>query len=538
MNRNQPSNRRSLISLCAMLLLCSLSLSLMACSDNEADNNITEDHSREVRAAFANLLPQPAAITPGTQLLPRPQALTVSTALTEGCKTLLKETAATAGMSYAETADGEAFVRYQQDTTLPEEGYRLTIADEGITLQSATDRGAVWGIQTLRQLLKREALPEGTVTDSPRSAWRTYHLDVARHMFSIATLQQVIDELSACKISRFVLQLSDDQGWRMEMKRHPELTTTGAYRDFDEYDRQCQELAAEDEAYQLDPAYVQGSTYGGFYTQEQLAALVRYASERGVDIVPEIDMPGHCGAAIRTYPSLACHGKLEVSDDNDHFTYPICVSKEQTWTFVKDVLDELMAIFPSTYIHIGGDEFTSDNGSTDVNGWHDCPDCQQLKEELGYTSDRKLQTWFMQRVTRYLESNGRKAVAWDDAFDSANHDDVVYTFWRDWKTAQPGRITQTGHRLVVGDWGSFYLSATQTDDSREQLFDYNLTASYQGIILANVMGYQASTFTERIPNATILHRQIYPSIVVFGEKAWGSTRSWDSLKALIDKQKE
>lgn len=355
-------------------------------------------------------------------------------------------------------------------------------------------------------------------------------------MFGMATLQKIVDELSACKISRFVLQLSDDQGWRMEMGRHPKLTTVGAYREPDQYDRQCIEMAESDAAYTIDPTYMRSGIYGGYYTKAQLSQLVSYAALRGVDIVPEIDMPGHFGAGIRAYLWLACSGKLETSNDNDHFTYPICVSKDSTWTFIKDVLDELMEVFPSEYIHIGGDEFTSDNGSSAVNGWHDCPSCQQLKNELGYTSDRKLQTWFMQRVTQYLAQNGRKAVAWDDAFDSTNHDDVVYTFWRDRKNTQPGSITQTGHKMVCGDWSTFYLSASQSDQSREQLYNYNMTSRYQGIISSQLIGYQASTFTETIPNATILYRHFFPSILVFGERAWAGTHNWTAFKAWLDKQ--
>ena len=502
-------------------------MSLFLCSCTEPVHDIT-DYQLDPSEIDYSVIPRLNQVVPGESLVSLPQTVTVSTDLPKACREMLGETFRQMGVSMQEGTNATSFIRCEK-SALPSEAYTLTSDGNYITLGAADPKGMVWATQTLRQLTLNNEIPMGEIKDAPAYAWRCVHLDVARHMFDLSTLKTLIDQMSFYKINYLLLQLSDDQGWRMEIKSFPKLAQTGAWRDFDGSDKECMARAATNKDMEIDPQFIKDGRYGGYYTQEQLSELVTYASERGVDIIPEIDMPGHMGAAISAYSWLACHGKVERSNGGNGFTYPICAGKKQTYDFVDKVLDEVMSIFPCKYIHIGEDEFTED-GSADVNGWKDCVDCIALKKSENLASDLALQQYFMDKVAKYVRSKGKKPLAWDDAFDEGQNQDITYTFWRDWKGLEAGKITQTGHDLVFGEWSHFYLSADQSDQWLTELYNYDYNDNFPGILSNKLKGFQASTFTEFIPNRNILFQHAFPAIQVFSERCWSHSRDWDSFK--------
>lgn len=484
------------------------------------------DSSRQVSASEVALIPQPQSVIYNGGGAIVPTAVSVSDQLTGTPYTLLESTVASWGGELTSQPNEQAFIQLTTDASLPDEGYKIRTTLDGITLEYASSRGLLWGIQTLRQILLQGTAYEGggrvipllTVSDKPEKDWRGFHIDVARHAFTVSYLKKVIDMLSFYKINKLQMHLTDDQGWRMEIKRYPELTAIGAWREFDEYDKRCQELAQTDASYVIDTRFIRNSSeYGGYYTQEELSQLVTYASERGIEIIPEIDMPGHFSAAIRAYPNLSCTGEAGWGTE---FSYPICAGKSETYEFLKNILDEVLAVFPSEYIHIGADEVEKDN-------WKSCPQCQQMIRDKGLMNVEELQNYFVEQMSDYVKSKGRKVMAWDDAFYKNNPLDLLYTYWRDWESQQPADITQSGHSLVFMEWGRFYLSGSSSDESLKSLYEFTFEPQFPGIVQSQVRGFQACVWTEMIPNERKFGQHVFPACQAFSEVAWGSERDWN-----------
>lgn len=484
------------------------------------------DSSRQVSASEVALIPQPQSVVYNGGGAIVPTAVSVSDQLTGTPYTLLESTVASWGGELTSQSNEQAFIQLTTDVSLPDEGYKIRTTLDGITLEYASPRGLLWGIQTLRQILLQgtayegggRVIPQLTVSDKPEKDWRGFHIDVARHAFTVSYLKKVIDMLSFYKINKLQMHLTDDQGWRMEIKRYPELTAIGAWREFDEYDKRCQELAQTDASYVIDTRFIRNSSeYGGYYTQEELSQLVTYASERGIEIIPEIDMPGHFSAAIRAYPNLSCTGEAGWGTE---FSYPICAGKSETYEFLKNILDEVLAVFPSEYIHIGADEVEKDN-------WKSCPQCQQMIRDKGLMNVEELQNYFVEQMSDYVKSKGRKVMAWDDAFYKNNPLDLLYTYWRDWESQQPADITQSGHSLVFMEWGRFYLSGSSSDESLKSLYEFTFEPQFPGIVQSQVRGFQACVWTEMIPNERKFGQHVFPACQAFSEVAWGSERDWN-----------
>ena len=300
-------------------------------------------------------------------------------------------------------------------------------------------------------------------------------------------------------------------------QKYPLLTQEGSWRDFDEYDKRCVELSQQDYNYEIDPRFVRnGSQYGGHYTQEEMKGLVSYALERGIDIVPEIDMPGHFSAAIKVYPELSCTGEAGWGEE---FSYPICPSRPENYQFVQSIIDEMVEIFPSEYFHIGADEVEKDN-------WEQCEVCQQLMQQEGYQKVDELQNRFVKIMTNYVKGKGKKVMGWDDAFLEKDPQDLIYTYWRDWLPDQPGKITQKGYPIVFMEWSRFYLSATPSDEGLSSLYNFEFEPQFPSIVKQNVLGFQACVWTEMIPNERKFGQHVFPSLQAFSELAWGSDRNW------------
>ncbi|MDX1440685.1 MAG: beta-N-acetylhexosaminidase, partial [Rubricoccaceae bacterium] len=280
------------------------------------------------------------------------------------------------------------------------EAFQLDASPSGVSINGATSEGVLWGVQTLRQLLPREfynpngeqraswLIPAVEISDEPRYPWRGSLMDVSRHFFSVDFVKRYIDLLSYLKMNVLHWHLTEDQAWRLEIDQYPRLTDIGAWR------------TEED-----------GSRYGGFYSKEEVREIVEYARVRGVMVVPEIEMPGHATAALVAYPELACSDPpTEVPNDWGVFPDIYCAGKPETFTFLENVLDEVTELFPSPYIHIGGDEVPKER-------WRDCEPCQEIIQRENLGDEDGLQAWFIQRIGEHLASRGKTLIGWDEILD-------------------------------------------------------------------------------------------------------------------------
>jgi hexosaminidase len=284
---------------------------------------------------------------------------------------------------------------------LGDEGYRLKVGRRRIDISAPRPAGLFYGIQTLRQLgLGAGPVPCAEIEDSPRFAWRGMLLDCCRHFMSLDTVKKYIDLLAGYKMNVFHWHLTEDQGWRLEIKRYPRLTEVGAWR------------------------IQNGKRYGGFYTQDEVREVVAYAAARHVTVVPEIEMPGHAVAAIAAYPELSCTGKpIAVETHWGIFNDVFCPGKESTFEFIQNVLDEVCELFPSTYIHIGGDECPK-------HYWKTCPDCQARIKAEGLKDENELQGYLTRRVDKYMLAKGRRIIGWDEILEGGVSKTAVVQSWR------------------------------------------------------------------------------------------------------------
>lgn len=422
-----------------------------------------------------------------------------------------------------------AFVRLSRDPSLATEAYRLRSDGSGIVIEAADDNGALWGVQTLRQLILQAALqgpagglrlPAVVIEDAPRFAWRGFHLDLARHMFTTDYLKKTIERLANYKINKLHLHLSDDQGWRLQSEAFPLLTETGGWRPFDKYDSICIRKSATDPTMVLDKRFLRDDTlYGGYYTREEMKEIIAHASRYGIEVIPEIDMPGHMSAAIKAYPWLSCSGAAGWGEE---FSHPLCTAKPEVRAFARKILDEVAELFSSPYIHIGADE-------VETSIWEQCPRCREEMRVMKMNSPRELQSRFVEEMHDHLTSIGKKTVVWDDAAEEKVSNEMLVTFWRDWKGENAAQIVERGHPMVFATWSHFYLSSRPSFKRLREIYRFDISKDYPGMSDELLMGYQACVWTEEIPTEAKLEEHLFPALQAFSERVWSSNRDWDAF---------
>ncbi len=418
---------------------------------------------------------------------------------------------------------------------LGEEGYRLAVEPQRIVISAARPGGVFYGIQTLRQLLSNAEAngSAGTwtaacceIVDKPRFSWRGQLLDVSRHFLPIEFVRANIDSLAELKLNVFHWHLTDDQGWRLEVPAYPSLTKIGAWR----VDRNAEPWWGRAEALPSETA-----SYGGFYSQQEVQAVVEYARLRGITIVPEIDMPGHSRAAIAAYPEISCDGvqrAVATGGIMDLNTY--CPGKEATFEFVASVLDSVMEQFPSEYIHIGGDECNK-------SAWRACADCQARMQAEGLASVEELQSYFIRRVETMINDHGRKLLGWDEILEGGLAPNAAVMSWR----GTNGGITaaKAGHEVVMTPSDFCYLDLKQGNPETEPELGYSqllLSTAYgydpmpQGFSAkeaALILGVQGNLWGESIQHAEHANYMLYPRLFAIAEVAWSvqSKRDWRSF---------
>lgn len=385
------------------------------------------------------------------------------------------------------------------------ESYTLTVTGDRVRITAGHPAGLFRGTQTVRQLAmaarQRDksgavSIPGMEIDDAPRFSWRGLNLDCSRHFPPKEYVKRCIDLMALYKLNVLHLHLTDDQGWRIEIKKYPKLTSIGAWRKADG-----------------------GGRYGGFYTQDDIRDIVAYARERHIMVVPEIEMPGHCQAALASYPHLSCTGKaFPVSRRWGIHKEIYCAGKEETFTFLEEVLDEVMELFPSPYIHVGGDECLKPR-------WKRCPRCQDriTREKLG--DENGLQSYFIRRMEKFISGRGRKLIGWDEILEGGLAPGATVQSWRGFQGALAA--AKSGHDTVVSPTSHTYFDYGLTYTNLAKVYSFEpVPAALTEIEARHVLGSEACMWTEFTPPDKI-DPMLYPRIIALAEVLWATADGRD-----------
>ncbi|WP_460219207.1 beta-N-acetylhexosaminidase [Psychroserpens sp. MEBiC05023] len=416
------------------------------------------------------------------------------------------------------------------DTIENDEGYTLTIESYQIKIKAKTDRGAFYGVQTLRQLLPEDfenhTMNENsvdiqciTITDAPQFQYRGMHLDVGRHLFSVDFIKKYIDALAMLKMNTFHWHLTEDQGWRIEIKSYPKLQEIAAFRN--------ETLIGH---YSDQPHQFDGKRYGGFYTQEEVKDIVAYAKMRHVTVIPEIELPGHAQAAISAYPNLGCTGaQVEVATKWGVFEHIYC-SKDETFDFLEDVLDEVIALFPGPYIHIGGDEAPKTQ-------WKACNKCQNRIKSENLKNEHELQNYFITRIETYLNSKGKQIIGWDEILEGGLAPNATVMSWRGTKGAI--EAAKQKHHVIMTPTSHCYFDYYQSTNPDEpiaiggflpleKVYHFNpIPAELNEADAKYVLGAQGNIWTEYMPTHNQVEYMAFPRILAMSEVLWSNSKTKD-----------
>lgn len=429
---------------------------------------------------------------------------------------------------------GKGDISLQLDKNLTKEGaYLLNVNSKTVTIKATDYSGVISAISSIQQLISGRSIPAVEIKDQPQFAWRGLMLDASRHFWSKKEVKKVLDMMTLYKLNKFHWHLTDDQGWRIEIKKYPLLTEKGAWRKFNNHDRSCMQTAAKDgnTDYLIPENKLKiadkDTLYGGFYTQKDIKEIVAYAGQRGIEVIPEVDMPGHFLAAIGQYPEVACKdligwGKV--------FSSPICPGKDSSMEFCKNIYKEVFALFPSKFVHLGADEVEKGN-------WKKCQDCQNRIKKEGLASEEELQAWFVRDMEKFFKANGKRIIGWDEVVGDGLSKDAVIMWWRGWvKDAVPSALAQ-GKNVVLTPTSCFYFDYQQDKNSLRNILAFDPMANVTNESQKNlIMGVQANVWTEYIPSIKRVEYMITPRMLALSELAWTSPETKksndDFMKAL------
>ena len=481
----------------------------------------------------SNLLPKPRSTTPGhegcyfelnpdTKIIDLTDDVSTKNAVAE----INRIAVAVFGKKLKNdtSVKGPGNIIIRKNNSCPAEGYLLDIAPENIVIQCSSGAGAFYAAQSLKQIVPVQAfetpidletlkLPTVKIEDAPHFAYRGFMLDCSRHFWDVETVKEVIDILAVHKMNRLHWHLTEDQGWRIEIKKYPLLTKKGSLRE--------ETTTGHNEGFD-------GIPYGGYYTQKDIKEIVKYAAERFITVIPEIEIPGHSLGALCAYPWLGCRG-----EEGNYKTWPMwgvspqiaCAGKESTFEFWENVLEEVIELFPSEYIHIGGDEAPRDE-------WKVCPHCQKRIKENGLKNEAELQSYVNSRIENFLKSKGRKMIGWDEILEGGVSQDATIMSWR----GASGGITaaRKGNYAIMTPNSHCYLDYYQTNDRADEpdaiggyvplhkTYELNpydkLTPEEQKYIL----GVQGNLWCEYIPTPMQLQYMALPRLGAIAEIGWSN----------------
>ena len=405
------------------------------------------------------------------------------------------------------------------NSELGDEGYELISTSDEIKIIANALNGIFYGYQSLKQLLPPEifgkyavtdvewTVPCVEITDKPRFKWRGMMLDPCRHFWDIDFIKKYIDMIALHKMNKFHWHLTEDQGWRIEIKKYPKLTEIGAWRNEN------------------------GEKYGGFYSQKQIREIVKYAADRFITVIPEIEMPGHSVAAIAAYPELSCTGKpAEIPITWGVFENVYCAGKENTFEFLENVLKEVFDLFPGKYIHIGGDECPKKS-------WEKCPECQKRIENENLKNEDELQSYFIKRMEKFINENGKQVVGWDEILEGGLAPNATVMSWRG--TEGGIAAAKEGHDVVMSPVTHCYFDYSQKNDEKididgatttttEKVYQFEpVPEELSNEEAKHILGGQGNLWTEHIPTVERAEEMLYPRACALAEKLWSSKNCSD-----------
>ncbi len=376
------------------------------------------------------------------------------------------------------------------------EGYSLKIEPNNITIVASKEAGLFYGIQTIFQLLPKKMLNDDApkiscceITDYPQFPWRGLNLDCARHFMSKDFVKRYIDILAYYKFNTLHWHLVDDQGWRIEIKKYPKLTQIGAWR-----------------------KEADGSIYGGYYTQEDIKEVVAYAQSRFINIVPEIEMPGHCSASLAAYPENSCTGgPFEVPTTWGVFNDVYCAGRDSTFIFLQNVLDEVISLFPGKYIHIGGDEVPKVR-------WKECPLCQARIKAEGLKNEEELQSYFIKRISNYLYSKGKNVIGWDEIMEGGLAPGAMVQSWRGFDGAE--EAAKLGHYVICSPTSHTYFDSDPEGLDLKVVYSFDpIPADLPDSEKKYIVGSEANMWSERAP-MEVVDQRLFPRMLALSEVLW------------------
>lgn len=414
------------------------------------------------------------------------------------------------------------------------EAYKITVSEKGILMEGASERGLFYAVQTIRKSLsplyknKEIAFPAGVIYDFPRFGYRAALFDVGRYFYSTDFIKRFIDILALHNINYFHWHLTEDQGWRIEIKKYPLLTEIGSMRK-----ETLVGHLRDDVPHQFDD-----TPHGGFYTQDEIRDIVKYAQERYITVIPEVDLPGHMLAALAAYPNLGCTGgSYEVATKWGVFEDVLCMGKESTYQFLEDVFTEVTDLFPSEYIHIGGDECPKVR-------WEECPDCQNMIAELGLKSDgnrtaeQKLQSYAMARVEKFLKEKGRRVIAWEEILDGGIAEDPIVMSWL--KEESGAEAAKKGYDVIMTPHKEVYIDYYQSEDKEneplaiggfvplERVYNFEpVPAELDDEQKKHIIGTQVNLWTEYVSDPKHAEYMLLPRLAAISEVQWSDASKKD-----------
>ncbi|HUW89773.1 MAG TPA: beta-N-acetylhexosaminidase [Candidatus Nanopelagicaceae bacterium] len=396
---------------------------------------------------------------------------------------------------------------------LTEEGYTLKINQERIVLSAPKPVGIFYGIQTIRQLLPIEIekinesngiewrIPSVDIKDYPRFSWRGYMLDEGRHFLGKDVVKHILDLMALFKMNVFHWHLTEDQGWRIEIKKYPLLIEVGSKREKTQIGGFLSKK-------------MDTTPHEGYYTQEEIREIISYADKLFIKIIPEIDMPGHSKAALAAYPKFSCtEGPFEVSTTFGIKKDVYCIGKEETFEFLQNILDEIIRLFPSEIIHIGGDEVPKKR-------WEKCPDCQDRIKSENLKNEKELQTYFTERIKKFLSVHNHRLMGWNQILDDKSSKDIIGQYWIFGKKVIINHLRKGGN-IVFSKFGSAYLDYSYKFTSLGKAYRYEpIPKKLQKEHHNNVLGIEATMWTEWVRNIRELDWQTFPRLIAFAETGW------------------
>ena len=419
---------------------------------------------------------------------------------------------------------------------LPREGYELKVRTHNIELAGGSDAGLLYGIQTLLQMFSAGqdgvSASAAQITDWPEFGYRGFMLDAARHFFTVDEVKELLDIMTLHKMNVVHWHLTDDQGWRIEIKKYPQLTEVGAYRK--------RTIVGKDPSGHYDEHTPFDNTpHGGFYTQDQIRDIVAYAAARNITVIPEIEFPGHAVAALASYPWLSCTGEqYEVRQTWDIDDRTFCIGKESTFEFMENVLKEVIGLFPSEYIHIGGDECP-------VKMWQKCPLCAQRMKEENISTERGLQGYALRRIEKFVSAYGKHIVGWDEILEAGIDKTAIVMSWRG--TEGGVRAAKKGNRVIMSPTTNCYFDYYQSENQEaeplawggylplETVYAFNPVEGLDEKQSELVLGVQANLWTEYIPDLQQAEYMTLPRLAALSEVAWTrrGLRNYENFSARL-----